>query len=188
MGPNPIASARLSRSKMNYLQLEHRFCYSHLMLLIKLLGTSVVVLFVSLVFVLTFLHLRTQHSFLEQRFLTGHIPKPLPDGFYKGSFRASTPWLGKTFNRNTQTGVNLFQSKSGKSKAYPFTMYIGKSNVDLGLDVLKIDYNVPANSFWVRHILDEVVEVSPNHYLGKVELRVLPNISLAIAYFELAKN
>src|SRR3989344_3788857 len=54
-------------------------------------------------------------------------------------------------------------------------------------DVLKIDYNVKGNPFWLRLIVDEIVQIAPNEYLGKMNLKIIPGFPFGILYFELKK-
>ncbi|MEK7505934.1 MAG: hypothetical protein AAB597_03530, partial [Patescibacteria group bacterium] len=92
-------------------------------------------------------------------FLKGSMPNPLPDGFHMGSVSGpKVSWLGKKFEASKQTGINIFKNKDGGQKEkYPFKTYIGKGVRDKEIEVLKIDYNVPENPFWLRYSLDEVV-------------------------------
>ena len=100
----------------------------------------------------------------------------LPNGFYKGSVGFKTSWEGKKFNAENSSGINLFD---GQEK-YPFKTYEEK-------DVLKIDYNLPENPFWVRLILDEIVEISKDKYLGTIKLRLIPGFPVTIGHFRLEK-
>ena len=101
------------------------------------------------------------------------------------------PWLGKTFSPTTGTGMNRFTSTIAtrswlralfprhtpetippdRLEAFPFRTCVGPGEVDSGVRVLKIDYDFEANPALIRHILDEVVQIAPGHYLGKVLFR-----------------
>jgi hypothetical protein len=101
------------------------------------------------------------------------------------------PWLGKTFSPTTGTGLNRFTSTIAtrswlralfprhtpetitpdRLEAFPFRTCIGTGEVDSGVRVLKIDYDFEANPMPIRHILDEVVQIAPGRYLGKVLFR-----------------
>ncbi|MGH9845679.1 MAG: hypothetical protein ACREEM_43780, partial [Blastocatellia bacterium] len=61
----------------------------------------------------------------------------------------------------------------------------GKGKKDVNTDVFKLDYDLPENPFWIRAILDEVVETTPREYLGKIHLKVLPGFWISIGYFGL---
>lgn len=120
----------------------------------------------------------------QKLFLSGKVPNPKPNGFYRGSLkRLKTPWQGKKFDEGTSTGINLINGK----EVYPFKTYVGKGLKDKNLNVLKIDYNTPENPFWVRLILDEIVQISPNKYLGKVHLKIIPGLPFTLGYFNLEK-
>jgi|SRR5579859_2096708 len=144
-----------------------------------------VFLLLLIIVVLAFFHYRTQHQPTEARFLQGKVPSPLPDGFYEGVSPKGTSWMGKKFDRAAQTGVNVF---TGNKELYTFKTYIAKGAVDPKINVLKIDYNMPGNPLWLRPVLDEVVEVEPNHYLGKLNVHILPGTTIALGYFELEKK
>ncbi len=118
-----------------------------------------------------------------QEFANGKVPSPLPNGFYKGSVSFKTSWQGKKFNAKNSTGINLINDQ----EKYPFKTYIGKGIADRNLDVLKIDYNIPQNPWYLRFILDEIVETSPGHYLGKVHIKLFPSLGLTLGFFRLEK-
>jgi hypothetical protein len=101
------------------------------------------------------------------------------------------PWLGKTFSPTTGTGMNRFTATIAtrswlralfprhtpesitpdRLEAFPFRTCIAPGAVDSGVRVLKIDYDFEANPALIRHILDEVVQIAPGRYLGKVLFR-----------------
>ena len=102
------------------------------------------------------------------------------------------PWLGKSFDPEAQTGVNHFLPTAGtrllmkvmfpryvpererldRIEAFPFRTRIAPGELDPSVDVLKIDYDFEPNPVLVRRILDELVQVAPGRYLGKVLMRV----------------
>ncbi len=121
---------------------------------------------------------------MKKNFLKGTYPSPLPNGFYKGTVQnLNTNWKGKIFDASSSAGVNLF----GDKKVYPFKTYKGKGLQDKNLDVLKIDYNIPKNPFWLRFILDEIVQIDTDKYLGKVHLRLIPGLPFSLGYFRLER-
>jgi len=122
-------------------------------------------------------------------FLRGTLPNPAPDGLHQGIFLGhNTSWRGKKFNVANSTGINLFyDKKGGQVERYPFKTYAGKGLRDKKLDVLKIDYNVEGNPFWLRLIVDEIVEVTPGRYLGKMHIKIIPGFPFTVLYFELKK-
>lgn len=121
----------------------------------------------------------------QERFASGKFPDPLPNGDLAGSADNQGSWVGKSFDAASNSGINLFNDKGALARRLPFTTYKGNGLSDPDLEVLKIDYNTPENPFYVRFVLDEIVEVSPGRYLGKVYIRVLPFVPFAVQYFEL---
>lgn len=144
-----------------------------------------------LIIALLALWLRTWHIKYEpnqQEFLRGNLPNPKPDGFYQGSVGFDVSWMGKKFDAQNDAGINVFKDKKGnQTEKYPFKTWVGKGLFDPYSFVLKIDYDVKGNPFWVRWILDEIVQVGPNEYLGKVQLRIIPSFPFSVLYFELKK-
>ncbi len=129
---------------------------------------------------------------LELKFKKGTLPKNL-DGFYKGKLLKLTthtlinalgefiaqiwfPWSGKTFYKITATGDNVV---FGTHKI-PFKTYASKNT-------LILDYDLPENNSKVRNVVDELVEVEKNKYLGKAFVKRGSSKKL-IAYFSLEKN
>ncbi|NOS67864.1 MAG: hypothetical protein HOO67_05910 [Candidatus Peribacteraceae bacterium] len=127
-----------------------------------------------------------QWSGTQKEFLTGSLPSPMPDGFHKGStafYQGS--WRGKTFNTKTNTGINMMGDPP--VPAYPFRTYVTKGLRDTALDVLRIDYDSPENSWYVRRVVDEIVQIAPGKYLGKIHLRVIPGFPFIVGFFRLEK-
>jgi hypothetical protein len=100
------------------------------------------------------------------------------------------PWLGKRFDRAAGVGDNLFTGgaaaagrliwpgysfrplEPGLFTAFDFRTYTGPGLTDADRVVLKIDYDLDLNpGFLIRNVLDELVEVGPSTYLGKVHMR-----------------
>ena len=100
------------------------------------------------------------------------------------------PWKGKVFDAAAQTGDNMFTNDGlwasrlvfpgyqgtrpdgpGRSRALQFRTYLGPGKDDPELQVLKLDYNLETNpGFIVRDVLDELVQVDADYYLGKAHL------------------
>jgi hypothetical protein len=78
--------------------------------------------------------------------------------------------------------------QEGHTRAYYFKTYVGKGEKDGDTDVFKLDYDMPENPFWIRAILDEVVEISPGRYLGKIHVKVLPGVYVSVGYFGLKEG
>ncbi len=83
------------------------------------------------------------------------------------------------------TGINLIGEKN--SEKFPFHFTVGKGIIDKKLMVIKIDYAIPENPFWLRAVLDEIVLIDAEKYLGKVHFRILPGITFSLGYFSLEK-
>jgi hypothetical protein len=94
------------------------------------------------------------------------------------------PWLGKRFDSSTQQGINSVTgvalalkpltsvARSGHGKhfeAFPMKNWVERGKLDADTDVFVIDYDsAPGNPFPVSRIRDELVEIVPNTYLGKM--------------------
>lgn len=122
-------------------------------------------------------------------FRKGVVPETLPDGLYKGNILGyKVSWLGKKFDAENQKGINIFDEGGGmQSEKFPFKTYLGTGVREKETKVIKIDYDIKENPFWLRLILDEIVEVAPNEYLGKLQLRLIHNFPFTLAYFKLTK-
>lgn len=144
---------------------------------------------------------------LDEMFRAGRTPDPLPQGMLQGRLVTTSiwspldsfgrrmagvwmPWLGKSFDAEAFTGVNVL-TKSARGpmrvlwpkytpereladriEAFPFRNRVAPGELDPGVDVLKIDYDFEANPrFVIRRILDELVEVEDGFYLGKILFR-----------------
>lgn len=148
-----------------------------------------------------------EQSPYHEMFGQGRVPDA-PDGFHPGMahvlFDKQTPWLGKHFDRQRQVGYNVFTplgakilkfaspfyrkfnvNEEGNTRAYYFKTWIGKGKKDRQLDVFKLDYDSPENPLFIRIILDEVVEIAPQQYLGKIHVKFLPGFFVTIGYFGL---
>jgi hypothetical protein len=145
---------------------------------------------------------------LDQMFRAGTAPDPLPEGFLPGRLLTTSvwgpldsgalrlarmwmPWKGKTFDRQTSSGVNRFDNTPANRTAFKvvFPGYVPKrvtverieafpmrNRIEAGalapdLDVFKIDYDFEANPALIRRILDELVQIAPGRYLGKILFR-----------------
>ncbi len=149
-----------------------------------------------------------QCSPYQKMFVEGRVPNPPPDGFHPGEahvlFDKQTPWMGKSFDAQNQIGFNFFTplgarilktasplyqkfsvNDEGNTRAYYFKTYVGKGQKDVNTDVFKLDYDSPENPFWIRAILDEVVEIAPQQYLGKIHVKLAPGFYVSIGYFGL---
>ncbi len=146
----------------------------------KFILVSIIVIFIAAFY----RNYQLDRSDNEKVFIKSHAPKTSLEGFYKGSVHGYHGlWMGKKFNSKDSTGVNVFDST--KKEDYPFVTSIGKGLRNNNLDVLKIDYDIPSNPFWLRIIRDEAVETAPGVILGKMQLNLFPQFPFTILFFEL---
>jgi hypothetical protein len=77
------------------------------------------------------------------------------------------PWAGKAFeaaDSERGTGINRIRLAGGRSW-FPFDTRIEASAID-GDPCIFLDYRLPENPWVIRHIRDELREVSPGMFLG----------------------
>lgn len=144
---------------------------------------------------------------LDDLFRDGSAPDPQPEGFKRGELITMSvtrpsdatvrgissmymPWLGKSFDPSSQSGVNILKPNAtgpmkvlwwnytperemaDRVEVFPFRTRIDRGAVDPDLQVLKIDYDFDANpAFIIRRILDELVQIDESLYLGKILFR-----------------
>lgn len=159
-------------------------CRMHLMryFLLKMIAVFLLILIILLAigFIRTW---KVQYDKRNAVFLQGTFPDPLPDGFYNGDVGRKVSWKGKTFNSAASRGINVFENR----EKYPFITYPDQGLQEKNLRVLRIDYNLAENPFWLRLVVDEIVQVGSNEYLGKMHVRIIPGLPFAAAYFKLKK-
>ena len=144
---------------------------------------------------------------LDELFREGMAPDPLPAGFKRGELLTMSvarptdaavrgisalymPWLGKSFDPSTQSGLNVLKpsakgplkmlwrnytpelERADRIEAFPFRTRSEPGAIDPDVKVLKIDYDFDANpDFIIRRILDELVQIDEHLYLGKILFR-----------------
>src|SRR5690349_10422380 len=101
------------------------------------------------------------------------------------------PWHGKTFESTQQRGDNIFTRDSyplarlfnplyrgfvndgpKTYRGFAFRTYTAPGLFDTDRTVLKIDYDLKENpALTVRRVLDELVQLDENLYLGKAHVR-----------------
>jgi hypothetical protein len=178
-----------------------------LFLWVLLSGVAALILWLGFWSLVTFLVGKSRR---QAEFVSGSVSGAAPDGFYKGSAyllgSGPVPWLGKSFESANNLGFNIFTPQGasllkimtplyklfrknidGNTDAYNFKTFTGPALNDPSVDVIKLDYNSPENPFLIRIILDEIVETSPQQYLGKVHLKVFPGVYSTIGFFGLRK-
>lgn len=134
--------------------------------------------------------MQMEHDPRQAIFSEGKVSNLSPEGFYQGSTgNQDTSWLGKKFDSANSKGINVFKSKDGTSiEKFPFKTFESNGLRDKKLRVLAIDYNIPENPLWLRFVLDEIVEIGPREYLGKLQVHLIPGMPTTLGYFELKKN
>jgi hypothetical protein len=129
---------------------------------------------------------------------------PAADFALRALTGAWMPWLGKSFDAQTAHGYNrlapsarwpaklfwpLYGTKPdvGARAAFDFETAIEPGKADPDVEVLKIDYGpVESNPrFIIRQIRDELVELVPDTYLGKILWRSGEERYTCIGYFAL---
>jgi hypothetical protein len=103
---------------------------------------------------------------LAVRGLPGAIARPLRNWARSRSFM----WEGKTFQASDDArGVGhnrVFIPRAlGHQNLFPFETRFDASAID-GRPTLVLDYDLDVNPMYIRHIHDEVREVSPGLFLG----------------------
>ncbi len=118
------------------------------------------------------------------------------------------PWLGKTFNAAQQSGDNIFtqdsyilarffnplyrgfvKDEAAIYRCFRFHTYVAPGLADHDREVLKIDYDLDGNPFpTIRRILDELVQLDSNLYLGKAHVHWWWDGWQTVAYFLLSKS
>ena len=125
--------------------------------------------------------------------------------FFQWLTRQWMPWRGKTFNSVHQSGDNIFTRDSyllarffnplyrgftgeGPStyRGFAFRTYTAPGLFDADRTVLKIDYNLKENPvLTVRRVLDELVQLDEDLYLGKAHVCWWWGAWQMVAYFSL---
>lgn len=115
------------------------------------------------------------------------------------------PWKGKQMDPATCTGDNIMKRSSrwlfyllypfykgiidenGPTfRAFVFNTSIGPGLQDPDVQVFKLDYDSAVNpAFTIRPILDEVVQIHPGVYLGKIHFKSLTGKWKMLGYFSL---
>ena len=109
-----------------------------------------------------------------------------PDGFFLSTLVSMIPWKGKRFNSTTSTGINMLNGPDDTSVPdFAFRTWFGKSVTDPNVDCFKIDYDIPTNAVWLRSVLDELVEIKPGYYIGKMQWIPWKGTAWTLGYFEL---
>ena len=103
---------------------------------------------------------------LTVRGVPGAIANPLRRWAAAPSFL----WAGKTFQASSDThgvGHNRVNGAKvlGRQNLFPFETLFGASAID-GKPTLILDYDLAVNPGYIRHVHDEIRELSPGIFLG----------------------
>ena len=98
------------------------------------------------------------------------VPGPLAKPLRRWAASRSFVWGGKTFSASSDTkgtGINrvFIPNVFGHQNLFPFDTLFGPSAID-GKPTLILDYDLDVNPGYIRHIHDEIREVSPGLFLG----------------------
>jgi hypothetical protein len=91
------------------------------------------------------------------------------------------PWGGKSFTSSSDSRGRGINRVRVLGDAFPFETSIAPSVVD-GRPCLVLDYDLPANPWFIRQIHDELREVGPGVYLGPAMWKARPSPRLVL-YF-----
>jgi hypothetical protein len=148
---------------------------------------------------------RSLHGPMSGRVITTTLGYGL-DPIAIGLARLWMPWQGKTFDPEAKEGRNVFTNSfravqrtiwpgydldwpldDRRFVTFPFTTWDGASVFTPGgADVLKIDYEHPQSPWLIRDILDELVQIDEDLFLGQALLRLRGRLHRA-AWFELRR-
>jgi len=98
------------------------------------------------------------------------LPRGLAGPLRRWAASSSFVWEGKTFQASSDergVGHNRVQVPRalGRQNLFPFETRFGASAID-GARTLILDYDLAVNPSYIRHIHDEIREVSPGLFLG----------------------
>jgi hypothetical protein len=136
--------------------------------------------------------------------LVATITNPLVDVPLSLLTRGWMPWMGKSFDMTTATGINrmtrgsrlaakviwplygMRDAPDGKL-AFDFLTRVERGKVEPAVDVLVIDYEPVSSNprLIIRQIRDELVEIVPDTYLGRILFKLPVGGYRNIGYFAL---
>jgi hypothetical protein len=98
------------------------------------------------------------------------MPSGIASPLARWAASSSFMWEGKTFHADSDTrgaGHNRvrLQSVLGRQNLFPFETSFGPSAID-GKPTLILDYDLAVNPSYIRHVHDEIREVSPGMFMG----------------------
>jgi hypothetical protein len=98
------------------------------------------------------------------------VPGPIASRLRRWAASPSFLWEGKTFAASSDTrgvGHNRVNGAGvlGHQNLFPFETLFGASAID-GKPTLILDYDLDVNPGYIRHIHDEIREITPGLFLG----------------------
>lgn len=130
---------------------------------------------------------QSEHSPQQEIFANGRGAL-LGPGFYQGAVNGySGSWQGKLFYEDNASGINIFNENNVGVPKYPFALSPSAGLKDKNLVVVQLNYAQPDNPWWLKFVVDEIVATGPTSYLGKVHVRITPQLIFTLGYFTLEK-
>ncbi|MBU7584234.1 MAG: hypothetical protein KAF91_15185 [Nostoc sp. TH1S01] len=137
-------------------------------------------------------------------FLTANF-NPVLDSWLDIITKIWLPWEGKTFDAATNTGDNIFTNDGlllgrliwpfydgyvadtrGRSLAFKFQSSRDKCLLEPDIEVLRLNFDLPDNpQFFIRDLVDQLVQIDDDFYLGKAVLKHPDGGRFCAAYFTL---
>lgn len=102
------------------------------------------------------------------------------------NYLGEVSWKGKKFLGEGR-GINVFEKAGVKEESFTFALSVSDSIDISGKKVLKLDYGDKTNPLWLRFIVDEMVSVGDNKFLGIVSIDLIPGLPFRMGYFRLEK-
>ncbi len=158
-------------------------------MIIKILLIAVFVVCVGYSAVSAYQSVKIRNNPNQKVFVTGKLPMPALNGFYRGSaFNFDGNWQGKRFEATSSSGINVFKEADGRLvERHRFKTYTSRGIQD-PIETFKLDYRVSGNVWWVKFFVDELVEITPGQYLGKIYLRPFGLVAIPAGYFKLSRE
>ena len=117
------------------------------------------------------------------------MPGPAAKALRRWAASRSFVWEGKTFQASGDAkgvGHNRVYIKNvfGHQNLFPFETAFGPSAID-GKPTLILDYDLDVNPGYIRHIHDEIREVSPGLFLGPAMWKGARDAKTLVLWFAL---
>jgi hypothetical protein len=99
------------------------------------------------------------------------------------------PWRGKSFRRDEASphrGTGINRVFGDRIRWFPFDTFIAPSRAG-DFDAFQLDYDKPANPFFIRAIKDEVRQLRPGLFLGQAYLKTKKR-EILVLYFGLERQ